>query len=408
MPQQPTPNTPQNFRSPYEFTRNPVTQRQWLTTRRVLFQDLGDHNYVVDVGGDIQRAIDNAFNQGGGIIRLGDGTHTPNTNLIIPAKTPIQILGVNMTTTRIDFGAGNYGFTDDGSTMYSTGTVSITNGLTVTGASTNWLSSGLVSGDEIFLDSRWYKIYLITGNTTIILAEGYGGSVLAGATYKAGKVLRDFEMNEISVGNSIAAAGAIAFDNCRNVLLEDITLSQNAKGIGITNFSEFATQKLISAAATGNGATFDTGTFCNLHQFASAGNGGVAFALTSVKNGSLIECAADGNTGDGINLTSCSTIDLIAAEANGNGGQGIELISGNSDVSMVNTRAAGNVSDGIKLTASSDYCKIIGSHFAFNGGYGVNIADSTCDDNHIAISTFNTNTSGRYNDSGTNTVLVGV
>lgn len=395
--------------SPYQTYRYPITQRDWLTRRRVLFQELGDRNIVVNIGGNIQEAIDRLQDYGGGIIRLADGTHDLSTyDLTIPAKTPIQFLGINMTTTILDFGSTNKRIILAGTNIYTTGTVSITNGVTVTGSSTNWLSSGLVAGDEIFLDSRWYKIAAITGNTSIILSEGYGGAALSGATYRAGSIVRDCEFTELTIKSSTSTSGALDVDDARNVLLEDVTFAQNQVNGIVTNFSEWNSIRTVSAAATGNGFEFSTGTFCNNHQFANVGNGGHGFVMSGIMAGSFIECAANANTTDGFNITSCTSLDLIAVEAKSNGGQGVELVSGNKNIKFANFEASYNTSDGLKLTATSDYCKIIGCHFELNGGYGVNIAAATCDNNHLALSTFNTNTSGTYSDSGTGTVLIGV
>jgi hypothetical protein len=65
-----------------------------------------------------------------------------------------------------------------------------------------------------------------------------------------------------------------------------------------------------------------------------------------------------------------------------------------------------NTSDGIKLTATNDRNTIVGVSIANNGGYGINIAASTCDNNQIIAPAFDTNASGDINDSGTNTVIL--
>jgi hypothetical protein len=298
--------------TPYDFTRDPITRRRILTQQRVLYQSFGDHNYVVEVGGNIQEALNRLQANGGGILRLGDGTHDLSTySLTFPAKCPIQILGINMTTTILDFGSTTNRIIMAGSNIYTTGTVSITNGVTVTGSSTNWLSSGLVAGDEIFLDSRWYKIAAITGNTTIILSEGYGGSTLSGATYRAGSIVRDCEFTELTIKSSTSTSGALDVDDARNVLIEDVTFAQNQVNGIVTNFSEWNSTRTVSAAATGNGFQFATGTFCNNHQFANVGNGAHGFVLSGLIAASFIECAANGNTTDGFNITSCSTVDIV-------------------------------------------------------------------------------------------------
>lgn len=93
-------------------------------------------------------------------------------------------------------------------------------------------------------------------------------------------------------------------------------------------------------------------------------------------------------------------------EASGNGGQGIELVATCSDIVLQGV-VKSNTSDGIKLTATSDNCKVTICDIQSNGGYGVNIAASTCDNTIITSNTFASNTSGQVNDSGTNTQIKG-
>lgn len=387
--------------NPYQTYRSVTTQRDWITRRKILFQELGDKNLVVPVGGNIQEAVDRLELLGGGIIRLADGTHSPTGNLTFPTKTPIQILGINMTTTVIDFGSADRRFILAGENIYTTGTVSITNGVTVTGSSTAWLSSGLVAGDEIFLDSSWYKITAITGDTTIILAEGYGGAVLSGATYRAGSIIRDIEITELTIKNSTSASGAIDIDDARNILLEDIDMTSNSKSLVATNVSELDWEKGRTSASTTVGITLTTGKYINFSRVSSVGNTTLGLSVTGVSHGSIFRCALSGNTTNGANITSCSNFNFIEVLMEGNV-IGIEAVSGNTNCKFLNCTANGNSSDGIKLTATSDRCKIFGGDFTNNGGYGVNIAASTCNDNVLALSTFSLNTTDRYNDSGTN------
>jgi len=391
--------------SRYETYRYPVTQRQWLTQRRVLFQELGDHNYVVPVGGNIQEAIDRCQAQGGGIVRLQDGTHTVASDLTIPVNTPIQILGINMTTTVIDFNSTSYRIILAGSGIYTTGTVTISSGVTVTGSSTAWLSSGLVAGDEMFLGNRWYKIATIAGDTTIILAEGYGGSPLSGASYRAGKIVKDVAFNELTIQGSTSASGAIDVDDARNILLGSVTFALNQVNGIFTNFSEFYAETMVSASATGNGFEFHTGSLGFCTSFANVSNGGHNFVLDTISQFTFLACVGNAATTDGWNITSCDTIAFFAVQANANGGQGFELVSGNSNITIHNSEASNNTSDGIKLTASSDECRITSCRTKLNGAYGINIAASTCDNNIITDNIILLNTSGQLTDSGTGTIV---
>lgn len=409
LPQTQTPQQPPiQFGGKYPFSRSRVaSQRDQLNNNEFSTLKIGDHTFFVPLGGSIQRAIDKCGLVGGGIIELDAGTHNlTSLTLTFPVKCPIQMKGNNMTTTILDFGSTTGRIVLAGSGIYTTGTVTISSGVTVTGASTLWLSSGLVAGDQIFLDTRWYKIASIPANGTIILSEGYGGGALAGATYRAGSLVQDIEFNEMTIQNSTSTSGAIDGDDCRNVVIEDITFALNNKNGIMTNFSEWDSTRVVSASATSHGFTFNTGTFCTNRNFASVGNGGDAFVLTTVTAATFLFCAANGNTGNGFTVTSCPNVDFISAEANGNGAKGFEAVSGNSNIKFHGCDAMFNVSDNFKLTASSDECRFISCRAKSSvGGYGINIADSTDDNNIVSGCIILSNSAGQLNDSGTGTVI---
>jgi len=67
--------------------------------------------------------------------------------------------------------------------------------------------------------------------------------------------------------------------------------------------------------------------------------------------------------------------------------------------------ATDNTSDGVKLTATSDNNIILAGDAITNGGYGINIAASTCDNNTILRVFYSGNTSGTLNDAGTGTLI---
>ena len=120
----------------------------------------------------------------------------------------------------------------------------------------------------------------------------------------------------------------------------------------------------------------------------------------------FFDSSATGNTGNGVSITSCSNIAFISTTWGTNGGHGVELISGNTDIQFVAANPVGNTGDGYKLTATSDRVSISTCSITDNGGYGVNIAASTCDNNTIVAPSFSGNTSGTISDSGTDTVII--
>ena len=70
---------------------------------------------------------------------------------------------------------------------YTTGTVTLANGsTTVTGVSTNWLSSGLQAGDDFRALGLNVRILTVDSNTQLTLAKNWpGASLPAGSNYEA-------------------------------------------------------------------------------------------------------------------------------------------------------------------------------------------------------------------------------
>ena len=211
----------------------------------------------------------------------------------------------------------------------------------------------------------------------------------------------DIEISEVTITGSTGTA--LSFVDCTDVLLEDVTLAANNKGLSLNNCDFVDLTRVVVASSTANGAEITDCQYLNATGFSLASNGGHGLVMDGNTTVNLKACASTGNTGDGYNLTDTTDTVLEVAAAT-NGGQGIELVSGNVNVMMDKCLVAANTSDGIKLTATSDYCRIINSYLAGNGGYGVNIAAATCDKNTVALNALIGNTTGSLNDSGTATI----
>ena len=364
---------------------------------------LGVNNIFVPVGGSIQQAIDSLNERGGGKVFLAAGIHTINAALT--GYTGVDLIGENQSTTIIDFNstAANLSFT--GTSVYSTGTItSITSGINVTGSGTSWLAN-VTTDHQIFIGNTWYKIGAVLTDTTLTLSEGYqGNATLPGAAYRASKIILDVDVQDITFKNSTGTA--LVATDCRNFRPENLKFVSNNKGFVFTNISEFLSDRgLTVVSSTSNGGEITNARICNFHALSLASNGGHGIALNNYTTGVISESSAASNTTDGFNLTSCTDLVMGPIESSANGGQGMELVSGNDNIiigggSIFNA----NTSDAIKLTATSDNCKIYASKIANNGGYGVNVAASSCDNNLISTSIFSNNSPGDKNDSGTGTL----
>ncbi len=359
---------------------------------------IGSQLITLAPGDSLQAAIDELSLGDGGHIFLQAGTYTLNSTVNI--KSAVQIIGENTSTTIIDFNNTSAQLKAAGTDAYTTGTiVAISNSVVLTGSGTAWLGN-VTTAHQIFLGNKWYKIATVASDTMIILSEGYTGGATLPTTYRAVKVIKDIEIHDITLKNSTGTA--IDLDDVRNVFLEDLEIVDNNKGFTMDNVSEIAIDNVIIPSNTSNGCEFNNCGFGDMEGLATPANGGHGVVLNNVRIMPFNNCASNANTGDGYNITSGDTVQLVV-EASGNGGQGIEFVSGNIGCFIHNSVCETNTSDGIKLTATTDEVVISNSQILDNGGYGLNIAAATCDSNLANGCIFEENTSGAYNDSGTNT-----
>lgn len=368
------------------------------TARKDINQTMKTFN--VFPGDSIQKAIDAAHNLGGGTVFLRNGTHSITGNLTMYSNIYIQ--GDNGHITILDFLTSTYGIVASGSSAYSTGTVSVTNNsTTVTGSGTLW-AANLVAGMYILLGGIWYPISVVGGNTTLTLSIPFAGVALSGDVYVAAAPIDDIQVNNLTIKN---ASTALAITYCSRGIFDDVNVNSSATGITGTD-SSLLTFNVATVTACNAGFTF---TRTHYSQFvgcsctdALAGNG---FTLNGMTNSSFQNCFVLNSSADGFNITSCSNMNIHACSVVENGGQGMEIVSGSSDIVVSDGAYENNASDGIKLTASTDTCQITGNSIKGNGGYGVNVAASSCNNDLILGNSFASNTTAAYNNSGTGTLI---
>lgn len=363
--------------------------------------NIGTNILSIDSTGSITDSIRQLEDVGGGTINLQRGTYIVNTT--ITGLNAVRIIGEDAASTIINF-TGSAGISFAGTNVYSTGTItSITSGVNVTGSGTSWLAN-VTAGQHLFLGTRWYKIAAVTGNTTLVLAEGYGDNVTLPSAYRIATVIRGAELKNLTLTGS--SGTAISFTDARQCDIDNVICYANNKGMVLTNVSEFAATQFIAVSNTSNGCEL---TNCGLFDWGSINlisNGGAGMVMNNVKDALISPGIAAGNTGDGYNITTGVNLTLLL-DSSGNGGQGVELAATNDEINLLNPRIIGNTSDGIKLTATSDNCRITAGQISYNGGYGVNVAASTDDFTNIVGNVFTGNATSAVNDSGTSTVIRG-
>jgi hypothetical protein len=365
------------------------------------------YDAIVDAGGKadfttIEDAVKFVNNElGGGVIFVTAGTYVPLAVMTI--STPIQIIGESSSLVTVNFASQSVNFVMTGLNVYTTGTIaSIASGVTVTGSGTTWASSMI--GQQIFINNRWYVIANVSDTTHLTLATGYADGATYSGNYRISTPISEVTFSHLTLKNSTTTA--IVGTDIRDVSLLNLVFLTNNKGYTLTNGMNIIVDTVTTSGSTSNGYELTNCSFVNSYSNASVSNGGSGAVLNNIKACGWILSAADSNTADGFNCTDTVNC-LFKVEVSGNGGQGIEFVSGCNTNFINDCLVQNNTSDGVKLTATSD-SNTIGASAVItgNGGYGINIAASTCDNNVILSPLFSTNTSGSYNDAGTSTIVI--
>ncbi len=365
--------------------------------------DIGSRRLTVAPGESIQDAIDTLNAGTGGTVFLQNGTHTVTSNITLYSNIYIQ--GQNFSSAIVDFTNWTRGFKATGTNAYTTGTISIdNNSTTVTGVGTTF-ASGMV-GRSIYLAGGWYPITVFTDTTHITIGIAYASEDLSGVNYAIAIPVEDVRVAGITIKNADAGV-KLQYTNqvyCEFVEIQTSVIGYDydyAANFRIDNGIGIGDENHITLDSCGLGVINGFGGLHTTNAFGGGEYSGVK--LTSCHSLMFTGNYILNSVTDGIRITNCKDMSFFATVCTENAGQGIELVSGNTNILFVSCGGRSNGSDGIKLTATSDNCVIGSCAFNDNGGYGINIAAATCDNNVIRNNVYDGNSSGTYNDSGTNT-----
>lgn len=352
-------------------------------------------------GDNLQQKLDAVNAAGGGKLFLGAGTYAITTALT--GYSNVEIIGEDETTTTLDFGSTSSNLTYAGTGVYSTGTITAASNVSITGSGTSWLAN-VTAGQNLFIGTRWYLIAAVTSNTTLILAEAYGDNVTLPSSYRIATVITGVVLKDLTIKSSTGTS--VSFTDAKDIEFDRLTFFSNNVGLALTNVSRCLITQLVAVSSTSDGIQMTNCGLFNVSACQSAGNGGHGVKLNNVKTIPFLFSSSTSNTSDGYNCT--TVVDTVfKTEASSNGGNGIQFVSGCSNCFVNDALCRGNTGDGVKLTASTSNCTLGSSlMLVSNGGWGINIADSTDSNNTIVVPYFSSNGSGTYQDNGTNTNVV--
>ena len=359
----------------------------------------GSQTINVSPDEDIQAAIDELNNAGDGTVFLKSGTHKRTTNLILYSHITLE--GQTADGAIIDFGNNAAGIQIVGSDAYTTGTVTIANGgVTVVGSSTVWTSA--MVGRHILLGSIWYPITVFTDATHITIELPYGQDDLSAATYVIATTIKDCFLRRITIKNSTTQA--IKYQYADELEFNNVKTQTSAVGMDGDDASNIGIYEYDGIANTANMQT------TNVHLLEIDPAGGLDttnddFVFSGCKDMEISPLFSVNAGGVGFKFTDCSDIGGRTLDAIKSGGIGIEFVSGNARIKFSQLAAKGCAGDGVKLTANTDDCAFTDIISKDNGGWGINIAAATCDNNVIHNPTISGNTSGAIQDLGTGTEI---
>jgi len=288
-----------------------------------------------------------------------------------------------------------------GTDVYTTGTVSISNGDTTLVGSGTTFTSAMV-GRSVWLDSYWYLITSFT-DTTHLEIDTFEGTDLTNSAYVISDINNNSIISTLTIQNCSTRGVDIEYSN--NPKLDDLSIYNCPVGI-YQNYVLYSQLLVFSAYNDVNmDANNINGMYINFSDF-SYSTSGDGLVMTNVVKSTFFNSETISNVGNGISMTDCRYNSFVSVINNKNGGIGIEFVSGNYDNQIGEGTIRNNVSDGIKFTGTSDRNSICQISVLSNGGYGVNIANANCDNNVINSVCYDSNTSGMLNDLGTGTIVL--
>lgn len=391
-------------RPPSARTNEETGLGESLANDQLLNYGRGTRTITVKAGDNIQRAVNRLVQEGqGGVILISSGNHIVDYDIELSSN--IYLVGETRGASIIDFNGNAKSIKVIGSGAYSTGTVSVTNGsTTVTGSGTSWLSNVSI-GQSILIKGIWYPVVFVASDTSLFIGLPFVENDVTGASYVVATTIDDTKIANLTVTGSISYN--VQYQYCNRITIDSVNTTASAIGLSIsdvaqvqvTNINAIANYSNIEITRAHYIAWFSSGSTA-----AQAGNG---FTLDGVTNSQFSATFVPNSSGDGFNLTNCNSLNFTGVVAVESGGQGLELISNNENIVFSGSRFQDSASDGVKLTASSDQCFFTNCSFLGNGGYGLNIGASTCDNTNVSGNIFDNNTTADAVDSGTGTLFRG-
>lgn len=379
---------------------------------------LGSKRIVIQPGSNIQLAINDLNNAGGGIVILTKGIHIVNYDIILYSS--ISLEGEGIYNTIIDFNDNAKQIKIEGTTKTEAGTFDIDTGVDpfiVTGTGTAFTNAS--AGDFIGIVDGWYEIASIQSDTQLTLTEAYPVDITSGSVWIC-DIKQKIDIKNLTIQNSqfstnydgsggnqangnvyIKGARQIIFENIRSLTSDNTQALYPAwgcfmNGVSYTRFinSEFSLNH--SDGIKGMGVSFISFEKCIFKQ---NGDAGMFLDVITGEDNFIVNCNFNDNSGSNGALRLANLGNAINIKILGNtlkNGNSIKIAGSVSKYLII----ANNKIDG-QISLAASHCSITGNYIT-NGVSNIGINVTSGRDNVVVGNTLE----GCYISLGSNLIQI--
>ena len=355
---------------------------------------LKSYDAIVDASGNADyTSISAALVDSHKYIFVRDGSYDEGTGAVYLPDNCVMI-GESRDGVNVSF-TGFGGFFISGGTVYSTGTVTLTNAsATLTGLGTLW-TANLSGGEHIMIDNMIYTVESVNSDTDITLTSSYRGVTRSSLAYQA-FTSRSTRIENMTI---VSELDCINCSSCVGIVLKNLILSRQSGSIGdgvVLNTCGLVTIQgcYINARETGIRISNDVSSLViSGNEIISCSQAGIGFGLgdkrgirISDNNVSACQVGIDIDF-DGEEVYDIVIDSNVISNNNEEGLNGRRNLAGAGERIIVsNNQVTNNGSRGIAFQGDFIDSSIIGNSVNYNGERGIFLWNSLGDCKNITIS----------------------